>query len=122
MVQRESDEFKITDPAEMAVGQLPPIDRHPGVFIREVVLPQWGLKKVVDLAERLKVNRPNLHEVLSGQRAVSRDLAYRLGALLGDHVADFIIAYQNAWDLQNERTRREELKHEIERLAVPEQV
>lgn len=110
--------YKITDPAEMAV-KLPAIDRAPGCFLRDVVLPEYGMTNVADLARRLGVNRPNLVNVLGGTSAVSRELAYRLGALLNDHVADLLIAYQHAWDLQNEAGRREELKAEIERVPAP---
>jgi plasmid maintenance system antidote protein VapI len=109
-------EYKIHDPAEQLVTEQPDLDRAPGVYIRDVILPQHGLRKIAPLAELLKVNRPNLHQVLSGDRDVSRELAYRLGALLGDSVADFVIGYQQSWDLQQERGRREELKREIARF------
>lgn len=118
MVQREMSEHKITDPAEMLVLVQPPLTRHPGVYFREVVMPQYKLK-VAPLAELLGVARPNLSNVLHGKVDVSRDLAYRLGALLGDAVADFLIAYQHRWDLERERDRREELKREIARLPLP---
>jgi plasmid maintenance system antidote protein VapI len=112
-------DYKISDPDEQAVTAQPDLTQHPGVYIRDVILPQHGIKKIAPLAELLKVNRPNLHEVLSGKRDVSRELAYRLGALLGDAVADFTIAYQHRWDLQQERGRREALKAEIARLPEP---
>lgn len=118
MSRSPTDQFKIAAAEEMMVAALPPLDRHPGVFIREVLLPEWGLD-VAKLARQIKVNRPNLHEVLSGKRDVSRELAYRLGAAMNDHVADLVIAYQHAWDLQQEQSRRDELRGEIERLAEP---
>ena len=110
--------YKIADPAGMLIGELPPLDRHPGIYFREVLMPQWGLK-VAPLARAIGVNRANLHEVLSGRSDVSRELAYRLGALLNDHVGDFLIGYQLAWDIERERERREQLKREIERLPTP---
>jgi plasmid maintenance system antidote protein VapI len=110
--------YKITEPAEMTV-KLPPLDRPPGCFLRDVVLPEYGMTNVADLARRLGVNRPNLVNVLAGTSAVSRELAYRLGALLNDHVADLLIAYQHAWDLQSEAPRREAVKAEVERVAAP---
>lgn len=109
---------KITDPAKMMIEHQPPLDIHPGVFIRDVLLPQYGLK-VGPLARMIGVARPNLHHVLQGSRDVSRELAYRLGALMNDHVADFLISYQMAWDKQQEAGRREELKREITRLPAP---
>lgn len=111
-------EHKITDPAEMSV-KLPPLDRAPGCFLRDVILPEYGMTNVADLARRLGVNRPNLVNVLGGTSSVSRELAYRLGALLNDHVADLLIAYQHAWDLQTEAPRREAVKAEVERLPAP---
>jgi len=118
MPSKASEQYKITDQAEMLVEALPPLDRHPGQFIREVLLPEYGLT-ISGLAEAIKVNRPNLSNVLHGKNDVSRELAYRLGALMRDEVADLLIAYQNAWDLQQERGRREVLKAEIARLPEP---
>lgn len=112
------DEYKITDPAQMLITRTGPLPYHPGVYLRDVILPNHGFKKIAPLAERLKVNRPNLHEVLSGKRDVSRELAYRLGALLGDQVADFAIAYQHRWDLEQEAGRRAELRQEIDRMPA----
>lgn len=120
MKNEPTDEFKITDPAEMLVLDDQPLTTHPGVFLREVILPQWGLTKIAPLARMLGVNRPNLHNVLHGTSDVSRELAYRFGALLGDHAADFLIAYQNRWDLEQEKGRREELKRQIPRLPIGE--
>ena len=115
---RKPAEFKITDPEKMKVTHQPPLHIHPGVYIRDVLLPQYGLK-VAPLARLIGVARPNLYHVLQGSRDVSRELAYRLGALMNDHVADFLISYQLAWDKQQEVGRREELKREINRLTAP---
>lgn len=111
-------DFKITDPAEMAIDTQAPLDRHPGVYFREAIMPQYGLK-VAPLARTLGLNRANLHEVLSGRQDMSREVAYRIGALLGDQVADFLIHYQLAWDLQHEAPRRAELAQKIERIPAP---
>lgn len=118
MAQPPNADLKITDPAEMLVEHQPPLHIHPGVFIRDVLLPQYGLK-VAPLARLIGVARPNLHHVLQGSRDVSRELAYRLGALMNDSVADFLISSQMAWDKQQEAERREELKREITRLPAP---
>jgi addiction module HigA family antidote len=115
MARRDSRQHKITDPAEQRVEALPPLDRPPGVFIREVLLPEYGLD-ISKLARHIQVNRANLHEVLSGKRDVSRDLAYRLGAAMGDETADLLLAYQHAWDLAQERDRRAGFKETIARL------
>lgn len=113
------EDYKIHDEADMMVVDLPPLDRPPGVFLREVILPEWGATKIAPLAAALKVNRPHLVDVLNGRGNVSRELAYRLGARFNDHVADLLIAYQHQWDLQQERGRREELKKEIEAVPAP---
>ena len=116
MPNAPSASFKITEAAEQVVKSLPPLDRHPGCYLRDVILPEYGMQNVSELARRLAVNRPNLVNVLAGRSDVSRDLAYRLGALMNDHVADLMISYQHAWDLARERDRRAQFKAEIERL------
>ena len=115
MSENPHAKHKIADPAEMLVGPLPPVDKHPGEFIRDVLLPEYGLN-VAKLARLIGVNRPNLHHVLNGRVDVSRDLAYRLGALMNDHVADFLISYQVAWDKQRDAERREGFKATIARI------
>lgn len=118
MSDRNPEDFKIVDPAEMTIERQPALDRHPGVYFREVIMPQHGLK-LAPLARLLQANRANLHEVLAGRKDLSRDMAYRIGALLGDPMADFLISYQLQWDLQQEEPRREELRRLIERIPAP---
>lgn len=115
MSKRDTAEYKIERASEMIVGALPPITQHPGQFIREVLLPEYGLS-VAETARRLKVDRAGFHGVLTGKYAVTRDLAYKLGALMRDEVADLLIAYQHAYDVAGERDRREAFKAEIERV------
>ena len=115
MSKRDSSEYKILDARNQLVDQLPPLDRHPGTWVRDVLLPEYGLS-ISKLATLLGINRPNLSEVLNGKREVSRDLAYRLGALMTDEVADLLIAYQQAWDLEQEKDRRAAFRREIDRL------
>ena len=117
MSKREPAKFKIGDPAHQQVSALPPLTVHPGTWIRDVILPEYGLD-ISKLARLIQVNRANLSEVLAGKRDVSRELAYRLGALLNDHVADLVIAYQQAWDVERERGRREELRQMIAPLLL----
>lgn len=119
MSKRDSSEHKIEKASEMIVAALPPIDRHPGAFIRDVLLPEYGLS-VSEAAKRLGVNRVGFHHTLNGKYDVSRDLAYKLGALMRDEVADLLIAYQNAYDLAKETEKREGYKATIERMAPVE--
>lgn len=119
MAKRNVAQYKIADPLERVVDAAPSLTMHPGVWIRRAILPAWDLQ-ISGLARLLQVNRANLSEVLAGKRDVSRELAYRLGALLNDHVADLVIAYQQAWDLQQETGRRAELRELIQRLPEPD--
>ena len=116
MAKRDDAQYKIAKASEMIVDAVPPIDRHPGLFIKAVLLPEYGLS-VAETARRLKVDRAGFHGTLTGKYDVSRDLAYKLGALMRDEVADLLIAYQHAYDLAKERDRREAFKETIERLA-----
>jgi addiction module HigA family antidote len=118
MSKRDSAEYKIEKASEMIVGALPPIDKHPGAFIREVLLPEYGLS-VAETARRIGVDRAGFHSTLTGKYDVSRDLAYKLGALMRDEVADLLIAYQHAYDLAREREKREAYKATIERVTAP---
>lgn len=113
MTQRDN-QYKIRDAADMAVN-LPPLDRHPGTFIRDVLLPEYGLR-VAPAAAALGINRQGLINVLDGKSDVSRDLAYKFGALMRDEVADLLIAYQHAYDLAREREKREAYKMTIRRV------
>lgn len=116
MTMRDGSEYKIEAASEMIVGALPPLSKHPGEFIRETLLPEYGLT-ISEVARATRSNRSTLTEVLSGQRSVSHDLAYKLGALMNDAVADLLIAYQHAYDLQREQGKRDEYRRTIERRA-----
>jgi plasmid maintenance system antidote protein VapI len=118
MTKQPSSEFKITDPAEMRVDELPPLSMSPGEFIKRVVLPEWGLS-AKQAAELLGYNRVGLTNTLNGKHEVTRDLIYRLGALLGDHLADLLLAHKQAWDLEQEKAQREAHKLHIARLPFP---
>lgn len=118
MSKRDTAQYKIEKASEMIVSALPPIDRHPGSFIKDVLLPEYGLS-VSEAARRLSVDRAGFHNTLAGKYDVSRDLAYKLGALMRDEVADLLIAYQNAFDLAREREKREAYKTTIERVPEP---
>jgi addiction module HigA family antidote len=120
MSKRDTAQFKIEKASDMIVAALPPMDRHPGAFIRDTLLPEYGLS-VAETARRLKVDRAGFHGVLTGKYDVSRDLAYKLGALMRDEVADLLIAYQHSYDLTSERDKRAAYRAQIERLPEPAQ-
>lgn len=115
MNKRDTVSYKIDKASDMVVGALPPLDRHPGTYLRDVILPEW-LSNLSEVARRLGVDRAGFYNVLRGKSPISRDLAYKIGALTRDEVADFLIAYQHAYDLARERDRREAFKRQIERL------
>lgn len=56
---------------------------HPGVVLREDVLPALGLT-VTKTAELLDVSRQALHRVLKADAAVSAEMAVKLGKLCGN--------------------------------------
>ncbi|MDE2403661.1 MAG: hypothetical protein KGM17_02960 [Sphingomonadales bacterium] len=118
MPNHNSDAWKITDPNRQRVRHATTLTTHPGVFFRQVIMPQYGLN-VSSLARLIDFSRPHLHNVLSGRGDLTRELAYRLGALFTEQVADFLINYQHLWDLQQEQPRRAALRQKIRRLPEP---
>lgn len=70
---------------------------HPGALLREDVLPSLGMTQT-DLARRLGVSRLTVSELLHEKRAVSPDMALRLGRLLGNG-PDVWLRMQQAVDL-----------------------
>ncbi|OGQ93984.1 MAG: addiction module antidote protein, HigA family [Deltaproteobacteria bacterium RIFOXYD12_FULL_57_12] len=56
---------------------------HPGAILREDVLPSLGMTQK-EFAERLGVSRLTVSAVLHEKRAVTADMAMRLGRLLGN--------------------------------------
>ena len=56
---------------------------HPGELLREDVLPALGITQTV-AARHLGISRQSLHEILSEKRAVTPEMAVRLGKLCGN--------------------------------------
>lgn len=87
-------------------ASLPASDRwalapvHPGVILRESVLPAIG-KTVDEAADLMGVAPAELADVLTGGR-VSADLALRLGKLCGNG-PDLWLNLQSAYELQQAR-------------------
>ncbi len=61
------------------IAQRPP---HPGEFLREDYIPECGLT-VAKLASALGVSKQTVNELVRERRAVSPDMALRLGKLFG---------------------------------------
>ena len=78
---------------------------HPGLTLRDDVLPALGLN-VTDAAAQLGITRVALSRVLNGRAAISPAMALRLEAWLGvknGGSADAWIAQQSAHDLWKAR-------------------
>ncbi|MBN4059877.1 HigA family addiction module antidote protein, partial [bacterium AH-315-I11] len=70
---------------------------HPGEMLREDFLPDYNLT-VSSLAAALGVSRQSVNELLRERRAVSPEMAIRLGRLFGNS-AEFWLNGQRAVDL-----------------------
>ncbi len=82
---------------------------HPGAILREDVLPALAMTQV-ELAERLGVSRLTVSELLNEKRALSTEMALRLGRLL-DTSPESWLAMQDAVDLWEVRNAKlEELE------------
>lgn len=80
----------------------------PGEFIKEDILVEFGLTQQ-QLADRLKVHRRTINELVKGKRGISADMALRLGKFTNT-APEMWLSLQNAVDLwdayhQAEQTR-----------------
>ena len=97
----------------MAIPNTVPIKRkptHPGEMLREDFLPDYDLT-VSSLAQALGVSRQSINELLRERRAVSPEMALRLGRLFGNS-PEFWLNAQRALDLwQAAETIKQEVAH-----------
>ena len=84
---------------------------HPGEMLREDFLPDYGLT-VAGLAEAAGVSRQSVNELLGGRRAVSPEMALRLGRLFGNS-PEFWLNAQHAVDLWD---AAQSIKREVARI------
>jgi addiction module HigA family antidote len=84
---------------------------HPGEMLREDFLPDYGLT-VAGLAEAAGVSRQSVNELLGGRRAVSPEMALRLGRLFGNS-PEFWLNAQRAVDLWD---AAQSIKREVARI------
>jgi addiction module HigA family antidote len=80
---------------------------HPGLTLRDDVLPALGLN-VTQAAEQLGVSRVALSRVLNGRAAISPDMALRIEAWLGaarGGEARVWLAEQSAYDVWQAQLR-----------------
>ena len=71
---------------------------HPGEFIREEILSELDISQT-ELSNRLGVSRRAVNELVGEKRAVSPDMALRLGRLFRSS-PDFWLRLQVRWDLE----------------------
>jgi addiction module HigA family antidote len=98
----------------MSIPNTRPLERrpiHPGEILREDFLAEYGLS-VAELAEAAGVSRQSMNELLRERRAVSPEMALRLGKLFGTTPEFWLNLQRNVdiWDAA--RT----LKREIARI------
>ena len=86
---------------------------HPGVILREDVLPSLGLS-VSETARQLRVSRQTLHRILAGTSAVTPEMAIRLGKFCGNG-AGLWLRMQEAFDLWHAERR---LAKEIDKIPA----
>jgi addiction module HigA family antidote len=84
---------------------------HPGEMLRVDFLPDYDLS-VSGLAEALGVSRQSVNELLRERRAVSPEMALRLGRLFGNS-PEFWLSAQRALDLWQ---AAETIKQEVARI------
>lgn len=84
---------------------------HLGEMLREDFLPDYGLT-VIRLAEALGVSRQSINELLRERRAVSPEMALRLGRLFGNS-PEFWLNAQRAVDLWDASRA---IRDEVERI------
>jgi addiction module HigA family antidote len=84
---------------------------HPGEMLREDFMPDYELS-VSGLADALGVSRQSINELLRERRAVSPEMAIRLGRLFGNS-AEFWLNAQRAVDLWE---ASQALKSEVSRI------
>jgi len=98
----------------MSIPNTRPVERrptHPGEILRDEFLPKFGLS-VTTLAEAVGVSRQSVNELLRQRRAVSPEMALRLGKLFGN-APEFWLNLQRNVDLSDAARG---LKREIEHI------
>lgn len=80
----------------ISITKRPP---HPGEFLREDYLPECGLS-VAAFAQKLGVSKQTANELVRERRAVSPDMALRLGRLFGTSAQYWLNLQRNVdlWD------------------------
>lgn len=91
------------------------VPTHPGVIIREDVLPSLPGMSVSAFARNLGVSRQTLHSVLAERSGVSAEMALRLGTLLGNG-AQLWLDMQTKFDLWQAEAKLHDELGQMKRL------
>ena len=100
----------------LITGKMERRPTHPGEMLREDFLPDDG-DTVSGLATALGVSRQTVNELLRERRAVSPEMALRLGRLFGNS-PEFWLNLQRAVDLWDANETIREAVQEIQPLSV----
>ncbi len=87
---------------------------HPGVWLRAEIIKAHGLS-VTSTADKLRVTRQAMSNLLNGRAGLSADMAIRFEKAFGLS-ADTLLRMQAAHDLAEARTREKSIK--VERVAA----
>ena len=87
---------------------------HPGLWLREEIVGLAGLN-VTELAERLRVTRQAMSNLLNGKSGLSAEMAIRFEKAFGLK-ADTLLRMQSAHALAEARAHEQEI--EVERVAA----
>ena len=89
------------------------VPTHPGSILREITFP--AMKVTISQAAReMSVSRQSLHKILAGERAITPEMAVRLGKFCGNGPGLWL-RMQVAHDLW---TAEQALSEEIERIPT----
>lgn len=87
---------------------------HPGIWLRSEVLQPHGLS-VTELAERLRVTRQAISNLVNGRSGLSAEMAIRFEKAFGLR-ADTLLCMQAAHDLAAARLHEKDIQ--VERFAA----
>lgn len=88
---------------------------HPGVLMREILDDHLALP-IAEAARRMRVSRPSLYAVLSGQGSVTAEMALRFGKLTGG-APELYLHMQDNYDLWHARNKLHATLTQIEPAA-----
>lgn len=87
---------------------------HPGIWLRSEIVEPHGLSVTVT-AQKLKVTRQAMSNLLNGSAGLSAEMALRFEKAFGVQ-ADTMLRMQSAYDLAQARAQAKHIK--VERIAA----